>query len=244
MADGAAATIGHNNPPEADPFEAIRVHCEDLYMEAKHWLDGGAITTDAEAQAVDRLLDMARDATKTADEARVEENKPFDDGKAAVQAKYAPLIANTKTAKGTMVRLQEACKAALDPWRKAKAAEAAAVAEAARKEAEEKAAAAAAAVRAAAGSDLQATEAAEALVAEALDAQKDAARASKGATTGLGLSTYYVATLSDQKAAIIHYMRDQPGEFIALVQHLADTDVRSGKRTIPGFTVSEEKRVR
>lgn len=235
------AVIGHNNPP--DPFDAIRVHCEDLYAEAKHWLDGATIASDAEAEAVDKLLDMAREAFSTADAARVTENEPFDLGKAAVQAKYAPLIANTTKAKGTMVRLQEACKAALDPWRKQKAAEAAAKAEAARKEAEAKAQAAADAMRAADGANLEQTEAAEALVSAALEAQKDADRATRGATRGLGLSTYYKATLSDQKAAVLHYMREQPGEFIALVQRLADLDVRGGKRQIPGFTVTPEKRV-
>lgn len=236
------AIIGANNPP-IDPFEAIRTHCDDLYAEARHWLDGAAITTEAEAEAVTRLRDMARDAFKAADEARVQENEPFDLGKAAVQAKYAPLIAKTTTAKGSMVRMQDACNATLEPWRKAKAAEAAAAAEAARKEAEQQSAAAAEAARAAAG-DLGATEAAEALVQAASAAQKDAARAGKAATTGLGLTTYYKATLTDQKAAVLHYMRDQPGEFIALVQRLADLDVRNGKRTIPGFAVTEEKRVR
>lgn len=243
-AAGRVVTSKDNNPPSEAPFEAIRIHCDDLYMEAKHWLDGAAITTEAEADAVSGLLDMARNAMKAADDQRVVENKPFDDGKAAVQAKYAPLIGNTKTVKGTMVRLQEACKAALDPWRQAKAREAAEKAEAARKEAEAKAAEAAAAIRATTSSDLDAREAAEALVAAADEAQRDAARAAKGATTGLGLTTYYEAVLTDRRAAVLHYMGRYPDEFIALAHRLADADVRAGQRTIPGFTVEERKRVR
>lgn len=241
MADGATAAIGHNNPPTPDPFEAIRVHCDDLYAEARHWLDGAKITTDGEAEGVERLLAMAREAFSTADEARIEENRPFDAGKAAVQAKYAGLISDTKAVKGSMVRLKEACLAALDPWRKAKAAEAAAAAEAARKEAQAKAEAAAKAIRDAAG-DLGATEAAEALVQEASHAQRDAGRAEKAATTGLGLRTVWVATMTDQKTAILFYMKEQPGEFIALAQRLADVDARNGKRLIGGFTVTPEKR--
>lgn len=237
---------GANNPPAdvtPDPFTAIRIHCEDLYAEAKHWLDGAAITTDAEAEAVDKLLTMAREAFDTADAARVTENKPFDDGKAAVQEKYAPLIADTKKTKGTMVRTKEACLAALQPWRAKKAAEAAAIAEAARLEAKAKADAAAEAMRASAG-NLEERESAEELVKAAEEAQRDANRATKAATTGTGLTTYYEAVMTVQRDAMLHYMKDQPGEFVALCQRLADADVRSGKRQIPGFTVEERKRAR
>ena len=131
----ALATIGHNNPP-ADPFGAIKAHIDDLYVEAKNWLDGEPITTQAQADQVTRLLDMIRDAEKVADNARKEENKPFDDGKAAVQAKYAPLISDTKAVKGRTVLAAEACKAALAPWRQAQEAIAREAARKTREEAE------------------------------------------------------------------------------------------------------------
>lgn len=235
--------IGANGPPEPDAFDAIRAHCEDLYAEAKHWLDGATITTDKEAEAVDRLLDMAREAFGTADAQRVKENEPFDKGKAAVQEKFAPLIADTKKVKGAMVRMQEACKAALEPWRKKKAAEAFAAAEAVRLEAAAKAKAAAEAIQASAG-NLEARESAEELVKAAEDAQRDAVRATKAAITGTGLTTYYEAVLTAQRDAMLHYMKEQPHEFLALCQRLADIDVRAGKRSIPGFTVEERKRAR
>lgn len=237
---------GANNPPVPTPYEAIKVHCEDLYMEAKHWLDGGAITSDAEAEAVEKLKTEALKAFNTADDARVTENKPFDDGKTAVQAKYAPLIGNTKAGKagkGTMVRLQETCKAALEPWRKKKLAEAEAAAELARQEAAKIAAAAAAAVQAA-GSNLESREAAEELVAQAGFLAREAGRAERATTTGTGLTTYYEAVITDRREAVLHYMKERPDEFVALVQRLADLDVREGKRTIPGFTVNQGKRAR
>ena len=243
MPDGAIAEIGHNRPPAPAPFDAIKAHCDDLYMEAKHWLDGAEVSSDGEAEAVERLLDEARKAWKAADDARVEENVPFDLGKAAVQERYAPLIAKTKTVTGTMVRMQEACKAALEPWRKKKADEAQAKADAIRAEAEAKAKAAADAMRASAG-NLADREVAEELVKEAEFAQREAGRAAKAATTGTGLTTYYEAVLTNQRDAMLHYMKDQPGEFIALCQRLADADVRGGKRTIPGFAVEERKRAR
>lgn len=237
--DEGPPPAGHNGPP-ADPFTAVKVHCDDLYMEAKHWLDGAEIGSDAEAEAVEKLLDEARKAFQAADAARVEENRPFDEGKAAVQEKYAPLIADTKKVKGTMVRLQEACKAALTPWRQKKQAEAFAAAEAKRKAAEVAAAEAAKAAREAAG-NLEATEEAESLIKAAEEAQRDANRAAKASTTRTGLTTYYEAVMTEQRAAILHYMKDQPREFVALAQRLADVDVRNGKRSIPGFTVEERK---
>jgi hypothetical protein len=234
---------GANNPPAPDPFEAVRIHCEDLYMEAKHWLDGAAISSDAEAATVEKLLDDARKAWKAADDARIEENAPFDLGKAKVQEKYAPLVADTKKTKGTMVRMQEACKAALEPWRKAKLAEAQAAAAAAAKEAEDKAQAAALAMRSSAG-NLEEREQAEELVKAAEDAQRDAKRATKAATTGTGLTTFWRAEMTNQKEAILHYMKNDPVQFVALAQRLADADVYAGKRTIPGFNIIEDKRAR
>ena len=239
----APAPVGHNMPPETPAGEAIFVHAADLYAEAKHWLDGATITSDGEAEAVDRLLSMAREAFAVADAQRVRENEPFDSGKAAVQAKFAPLIADTKKTTGTLVRMQQACLAALGPWRKAKLDAANAIAEAARKEAAQKAAEAAEAMRASTA-DLDAREAAEALVQAAQEASQAAARAERATTTGTGLTTYYEAVMTGQKEAILHYMKDQPAEFIALAQRLADQDVRGGKRSIPGFSVEERKRAR
>ena len=45
----------------------------------------------------------------------MKENEPFD-LKAEVQARYAPLIGNTKAVKGKTVLAADACKAALAPW--------------------------------------------------------------------------------------------------------------------------------
>lgn len=239
----APAPPGHNRPPEPSPYEAIKAHCDDLYHEATHWLDGAEVGSDAEAEAVERLLDEARKAWKAADDARIEENIPFDAGKAAVQEKYAPLISKTKSVTGTMVRMQAACLAALDPWRKKKAAEAQAKADAIRAEAEAKAKVAADAMRAIAG-NLAERETAEELVRDAEFAQREAGRAAKAATTGTGLTTYYEAVLTDRREAMLHYMKEQPGEFVALCQRLADTDVRGGKRSLPGFSVEERKRAR
>jgi hypothetical protein len=36
----AVAEIGHNNPPEPTPYEAVKVHLDDLLTEAANWADG------------------------------------------------------------------------------------------------------------------------------------------------------------------------------------------------------------
>ena len=161
MTDAAtidAPPIGHNNPPS--PFDAHRVNIEDLYGEAKNWLDGEPIASPEQAEAVETLLDMLRDGERAADEARKVEAKPFDDGKAEVQARYNPILKKAKVA-------ADACKSALTTWRNAIAAEKAKAAAAAQAEAAEKARIAAEAMRQATPTNIEEREKAEAAVAEA-----------------------------------------------------------------------------
>lgn len=233
--------IGANNPPP-DPFGAISAHIADLYAEARNWLDGDPITTQAQADEVTRLLDMIRDAAKVADGARQEENKPFDEGKAAVQAKYAPLIADTKAVRGKTVLATEACKAALAPWRAAQEAIKQEAARKAREEAEAAARAAAEAMRASQVDDLAAREDAERLVREADQAAKLANRADKAATTGTGLRSYWSPKLVDGVEAARHYWKVNRAECETFFLSLANADARQGIRSIPGFEIVEERR--
>lgn len=240
-----AAGLGHNQPPEPTPFEAVKIHIEDLWVEAKNWADGTPVANQAQADEVSRLIEEFRLAHVAADNARKTENEVFDKGKAAVQEKYAPLIADTKAVTGLTVKAQAALKAALKPFLGAEAAKLRATQEAARLEAERAAAAAAEAMRAAAPDNLDAREEAEALVEQARLAASAASRAehdraqAHGGSRALGLRKTWTAVLADRKVALLHYLVAQPAEFEALLQRLADMDVREGKRTIPGFNVVE-----
>lgn len=228
------APIGHNEPPpEVGPFEAHKINIEDLYGEAKHWLDGEPIADAKQAEAVEQLLDMLREGEKAADEARRVENEPFDRRKAEVQARYNPILKQAKTA-------ADACKAALAVWRNALAAEKAKAAEAAHKEAEDKARLAAEAMRQASGANLQEREDAERLVADAEHAARAAAKAGKDMVKGL--RTYHTPVLTDGVAAARHYWQTQREACEAFFLSLAKTDVLQGKRQIPGFDVVEERR--
>lgn len=239
--DVALAEIGHNNPP-ADPFDAFTAHIGDLFEEAKNFLDGEGVKTEGQADSVAKLLDLIRTASKDADKARSEEKKPHDEAGKAVQAKWKPLLERADLA-------VDACKKALAPWLQAKEAERRAAAEAARLEAERKAAEAAAAMAAADVSDLGAREQAEAMLKDAKKADQAANRVENARSQATGgarattLRTYYRPELTDPSAALRHYVVAQPDALKLFLLNLAETDVREGKRTIPGFTVHEDQRV-
>lgn len=236
----APAPAGHNNPPEPTAFEAFEAHIGDLFAEARNHLDGAGVNSEAEAEAVAKLMDLLRTAHKDADKARAEEKKPHDDAAKAVQARWKPLLEKAELAVST-------CKKALAPWLAKKEAEAKAAAEAARKEAEERARAAAEAMRQAATDDLSAREDAEDLVRAAKEAEAEAKRAEKARPQAAGgaraatLRTTYRPELTAPSEALKHYVATNPNAIKACLLQLAETDVRAGKRQIPGFVIHEEK---
>jgi hypothetical protein len=249
-AQAKEAVIGDNNPPEPTPFEKVSERIDDLWTEAKNWLDGSKVTTETEASAVSKLLDDFRKAEKEADEARKDEVKPYDEAKAAVQAKYAPLIADTKAVKGRTVIAIDACKKALAPYLAAKEAEREAAAKKARDEAEAKQRAALEAMRAAQeANDLEQREAAEAALQDAKRADKAATRIEStkthatGGARAVGLRTSYAPVLTDATEAARHYWLTRRADMEAFLLDQARKDVAAGVRKIPGFDIQEIKGV-
>jgi hypothetical protein len=235
-------TIGHNNPPEPTPFEAITVHLDDLLIEARNWCDGEPIETQGQADAVNLLIEELRKGQKALDAARKDEAKPFDDGKAEIQARYNPILKKADIA-------TDACKAALKPFLVALEAHKQAKADEARRIAREAQEAAQAASRAADTANLEAREAAEELIAKASAAEAQAKQAegakahAKGGERASGLRSYYRPELMDVTIAVKHFWKINPEAFEALVIDLAKKEVQSGKRQIPGFDVIEDRRV-
>jgi len=235
--------------PNATPFDLIADDADDLLTEARAWADGEAIATQAQADEVSRLIEGLRLNAKAADDARKDENRPHDDAKAAVQAKYAPLWADPKTkTPGKVFKAIDALKAALAPYLRKLDDEKRAAEAKAREEAEAKAREAAEAMRAANAADLGAREEAEAKVAEAEAAARavKTAEADKahavGGSRAMGLRTKWTARVVDAHAAAAHYWRTNPDAFAGLLQKLADDDVRSGKRSsVPGVEFIEER---
>jgi hypothetical protein len=253
MADGSnpRAVIGGNDPPaEIDPFDAIKVSIDDHLTEARAWADGTEITSQEQADEVSRLIEYLRLDGDAADMLRVELKKPHDDAITEIQAKFNPLIADLKNKTPGKVPLAiKALKATLGAYLQKLEDEKLARAKLAREEAEATAAAAAQAARAAAPNDLEAQEAAEELIAEAKDAatfanyaEKDRAQA-KGGSRAMGLRSYWVPTLVEPRKAIEHYIATETQLVKDFLLQQAAVDIRNGKRSLPGFTVTEERRV-
>lgn len=236
VTSGPIAAIGHNGAPELTPFELSRDEIEDLFLEATNWADGEPVTTAEQEAAIDKLIGLLRDAEKLADARRVEENKPFDEGKAAVQAKFNPLI---QPKKGKTQIAIESLKATVAPYRKKIADEKAAAAEKLRLEAEAKRKAAEDAFRTSQVTDLAKRAEAEALLDEAKQAEKVAKKADKVATTGLGLRTTYRAEVTDPDLLAGYCWERHLPAVIEAMTALAQRDVNAGNHSIPGIKVHE-----
>ena len=240
------AAIGHNQPPT--PFEAIKDKIESLHEEAAHWLDGDPIDSQELADGVSNLINMLREAKTEADNLRKEENKPFDEGKAEVQARYAPLIADTKAVKGKAISAIETCKKALEPWLDRLDREQREAAAEAKRIADEKAREAQEAARTASPDNLIEKEVAEAKIKDAKRAANNAKRAekqtAKSGTVGrsVSLRTSWEPVLTDAVAAARYYWGRRRTEIEDLLVKLAEEDVRSGQQDIPGFDIVEKRK--
>lgn len=231
----AVAAIGHNG---ATPFDLAAEEIETLFGEAKNWLDGSAISSQDEADAIGNLLDMIRQAGKRADAARVAEKKPYDDAGKAVQARYKPLLDKVDLAADT-------CKRALTPWLKKLNDEKRAAAEAARIEAERKQKEAMEAIRAAREADLATKAEAEAKLAEAKAAETAANRATNdrakatGGARAVSLRTSYTAEVSDLNAFMKWCWANKRADLEEFAGALASRLVRANERGMPGVIVHE-----
>ena len=240
----AIAQIGHNNPPEMNTFDALSANIDDLFDEAKLWMDGEPVTTQQQADALNTLETRIRDAHNAAEAERKREAKPFDDGKKAVQERYNPLIQKDK---GKTTQALNCIKAALKPFLMELDRIQREAAAAARAEAEQKEREAMEAMRRRDATNLEQTMEAERLVDEAKAATAAADRAvkrkahAKGEGRATALRSVWSAEMTDKKAAVIWAMNTHPDEVLAFTQDLANKAVRAGGRNIPGFNVSEQK---
>ena len=240
----AIAQIGHNKPPEMTAFEALSANIDDLFDEAKLWMDGEPVTTQQQADALNTLETRIRDAATAAEKERKSEAKPFDDGKKAVQDRYNPLI---QKGKGKTDQAISCIKSALKPYlieldriQREQADKARALAEQKQREAME-------AMQNRDAANLEQSIEAERLVQDAKAAELAANRAdkqkahAKGEGRATALRTVWRAKMTDKREAAKWAMNTHTDDFIAFIQDKADKAVRAGGRSIPGFNISEEK---
>lgn len=240
----AVAKIGHNR----SPFELSKERIEELYEEAKHWLDGEPIETQEQANEVQKLLRMIQEAETEADARRKEEAKPHDEAKAAIQERYNTLIGKTKTVTGLTVKAVKACKDALAPFLMKIEEENERRAAALRKEAEERQREAMEAMQKRNG-DLAAAERAEELVRAAKAAEADARRAgnAKAAAKGEGravtLRDYYRPEITDYTAFARHVWMTHREDMEIFLDGMSAKLVAAGvHHGIPGVTVHHERK--
>jgi hypothetical protein len=247
----ASQLIGANNPPEPIPFVECREEIDGLMIEARNFLDGAEIASQAEADAVARLLTMLSAATKRADERRRAEAKPHDDAKAEIQARWNRLIGDTKAGgKGTAVLAIEVCRKALLPFELAQKREREAVAARLRAEAEEARRNAALATQLASRTNLDERENAEAMAREAaqLDRQARKAEGAKSLTAGGGramsVAAKAVAVVTDPIEFSEWLFRNHPARFAELMGVAASEFTAAGLRGLPGVRVDQQHTVR
>ena len=265
--DDALAPIGDNGgPPIVEPaeitlasWEAIKAHMDDLLTEAGNWADGVAITSQEQADNVGRVRQLLQDAARLADKARVEEKDPLDKAIAEIQDRYNAYIAPLKNkAPGSISKATAALGNMLTDWLNKLDAEKRArekvAADAAAKAAAE---ALAAHVAAQESTDLATIDKAEDLISNAEAMLKQAKGVAKekvqvqGEYRAIGLRSYWTATLIEADGekpsggadALRHYMKVKPDRLLIFLQTLADEDVRNGLRAIPGFNITEERKV-
>nr|WP_278519998.1 hypothetical protein [Brucella anthropi] len=246
-AENERAVIGGNNPPS--PYDLVKDKIDGLYDEAKLWLDGESITSQEQADEIQKLMRLIQAAEKEADEARKDEAKPHDDAKTAIQERYNLLIGKTKSVTGKTVKAVEACKKALAPWLQKLEEERLEREAAAKKEAEAAAQVAMEAMRQRTGDNLEQSERAEQLVTDAKAAEAVARRignekaTAKGFGRAASLRTSYVAEVTDYTAFARYVWQHHKVELSSFLDDLARQIVARGNHKIDGVTVREERRV-
>jgi regulator of extracellular matrix RemA (YlzA/DUF370 family) len=98
--------IGHNGGPVLDPLAALAIEAGDLVDEADGLTD---IVNQAQADAVQKLIDDAKDSGKAIDAAKAVEKRPHLDANIAIEERYKPVKAMADKAKDTAQRK-------LTPW--------------------------------------------------------------------------------------------------------------------------------
>lgn len=242
------AVIGNNQPPvEMTAFEAVKINITDLFEEAETWLDGEPVTTQEQADAINTLKGTIKDAIAAAETARVNEIKPHKAKVDEIQARYNELIGSNKSITGIAIKAEQACNAALKPYLIELDRQQQAAAKAARDEADRLQREAQEAMRWRDASNLSQRIEAERLADEAKAAAVTASHAekakahAKGDARATGLRTVYRPVLANAKEAAAWVWVDRNDELMAFIQELAEKAVRGGAKTIPGFTVLEEK---
>lgn len=224
----AHAQIGDNNPP--DPIDEALAPFGDAIAEAENWLDGEAVESEDQMQAVDDILKQIRKAGTALTAAEESAALPLHDAWKTEKARWKPTIED-------IGRMKTGLAALVNDFKKKLAAQKAeeqrlANLEAARlrREAEE------AARKAAAGNIEEQREAAA--KADAFKAaEKEAQAAKKDTVKGLRTVTKY--EIDDHRAALHDIAANDRDAVTAFIEEYVRRNHKA--RSIKGVRVWEEK---
>lgn len=184
--------IGGNNPP--DPLDIALAPYGDYITEAESWLDGEPVKDEAQMKAVDALLKQIKAAKKDVTEAEKSVCLPLHDAWKAGKAKFKPTLDDLDRMSKGLVSLVGGFKKQIAREQEEARRKAEAEARRKREEAEAKA-------REAAAGDIEAQRAADAAIAEAKQATKEAKQTE--VTKGLRTVTKYAI---DDHRALLHWI--------------------------------------
>lgn len=215
-----------NSPPEI----AFSMAIDDLYEEAKNFIDGSPIATEGQAEAIATIFDQLKALRRDGDAQRKAEKKPHDDAGKAVQAKWVPILDKADIA-------IKAIEKPLSAYRAAVLAEQHRIAEQARIEAEN---ARLAALQAKDDDSLEGLEQLETLRSIADAAEKQARRAApKGPT---GLRTYWEGEVTNYSQALAWIRANEPERLKMAIDAMVKEAVNSGVRRMDGVVITERKK--
>jgi hypothetical protein len=206
MTSNARAVIGDNAPPS--PIETCIAEYDGIILEATNWCDGEPVTTEAQMNAIDKVLKGIKTYRSALDKAAKEQTAP-------PHAVWKAAVAAAKVYTDDADRLQAALVACVGPFKAKLASDKA--------EADRKAQAAAweatraardAAAKANAG-DIEQARAAAAAIAEAEALQRAANASAKEKVTGMRTVTYHEVT--DHKALLNWIARNRRDDLTAFV---------------------------
>ena len=221
-------TTGHNGPP--DPIDEATAPYAAAIGEAENWLDGQAVTDEAQMKAVDDILKQIRSCGTDLKAAQTSATAPLNDAWKAEIARWKPTVADVERIKKGLAALVSDFKVKLAAEKEAERRAAWEAADRARREAEE-------AVAKANPANIEEARAAEGAIIEAKKAEIAAHTAQKD--TVKGLRTFTVAEVQDYAACINWIRVNDRAALMAFCDEYARTH---HAERINGVDVRKEKR--
>jgi hypothetical protein len=222
-------SIGANGGPPLSALEAMTAAAGDL-LELVSGSTASPVANEAQADALDVLLDDVRKSKGAATAAKEEAYRPLKAAADQVSVDWKPVLDKHDAAAAAL-------KAALTPWRNAQKAIAGKLAQDARDAAAKLLEAAQATLRG--DSDLEARYDAEDALKQAGKLQAQAKRIERAPT---GLRTHYVGTITDRRALLQHVMATDADALSDWLDEYVRKAVARGTRVMPGVDIAGEKR--